>query len=66
MSIQDGLLPYMGVLKWSLVQGREEDFENGLTLLSCIINQVDEHHLKDHMSTIFGILIRVLNYRRES
>lgn len=56
----------MSILQYSLVQGKEEDFENGLELLNIIINATDEERLEPYAAKILGILVRILNYRRDA
>jgi hypothetical protein len=63
MNIENGIVPYLQILESSLVEGKEEVFENGLELLNLIINNIDEIYLEPYINRIMGILVRILNYR---
>lgn len=65
MNMPQGLDPYMNILSHNLVKGREEDFENAITLLEIIVNATDEEFIEPYATRILGLLVRTLNYRRD-
>lgn len=66
MNIENGVQPYMNVLQFALVEGDQEIFDSGLELLSILINHTDDEFMEPFAAKILGILVRVLNYKKEA